>query len=282
MSHFICPVCNRELTLKGNTFKCINNHCYDKAKSGYVNLLMSHTKKDEIHGDDKIMLLARKNFLEKGYYKPLLDKMMAIIIKYINNNGVLLDAGCGEGWYTNNIHRELREQNYSVSVIGIDISKNAVDLLAKKNKEIESAVANTYKMPIRDESCDIIISVFAPFSAEGINRIMKRNAVFIRVYPLEKHLFSLKKLIYENVYLNELQDRNIEGLELIESHTVKDIIHLETNSDILNLFMMAPYYYKTSRSDQDKINKIDKLSTEIEFGIDVYKGCQGDGRLCEK
>jgi len=230
---------------------------------------MSNTKKEEIHGDDKIMLLARRNFLEKGYYKPLLDRILAIIVRYIKNNAVLLDAGCGEGWYTNNIHHELKRLNYNVSVIGIDISKIAVDLLAKKNKDIESAVASTFKIPIKSESCDIIISVFAPFCAEEISRILKRDAVFIRVYPLEKHLLTLKKLIYENVILNKLPDRNIEGLKLIESHTVKDIIHLETNSDILNLFMMTPYYYKTSKSDQDKINKIDRLSTEIEFGIDV-------------
>lgn len=271
MSHFICPVCNCELTLIGNTFKCVNNHCYDKAKSGYVNLFMSQTKKEEIHGDDRVMLLARRNFLEEGYYQPLLDRILAIIIKYIKNNDVLLDAGCGEGWYTNNIYRELKRQNYSVSVIGIDISKSAVDLLAKRNKEIESAVASTYNMPIKGESCDIIISVFAPFRAEEINRILKRNALFIRVYPLENHLLTFKRLIYENVILNKLPDSNIEGLKLIESHAVKGIIHLETNSDILNLFMMTPYYYKTSKCDQDKISEIDKMSTEIEFGIDAYR-----------
>lgn len=271
MSHFICPVCSCELILKGNTFNCRNNHCFDKAKSGYVNLLMSQTKKEEVHGDDKVMLLARRNFLERGYYQPLLNNILEIATKYIKHNDVLLDAGCGEGWYTNQLHQELKRQNYNVSVIGIDISKSAVDLLAKRNKEIESAVASTYKMPIKGESCDIIISVFAPFCTEEINRILKRNAVFIWVYPLENHLFSLKKLIYENVILNKLPDESIEGLKLIETHEVKDIIHLETNSDILNLFMMTPYYYKTSRSDQDKITKIDKINTEIEFGIDVYQ-----------
>lgn len=271
MSHFICPVCNRELILEGNTFHCVNNHCYDKAKSGYINLLMSQTKREKKHGDDKIMLLARRSFLEKGYYKPLLDNILTIIFKYVKNNDVLLDAGCGEGWYTNNIHRELKRQNYSVSVIGIDISKTAIDLLAKSNKEIELAVASVYKMPVKSESCNIIVSIFAPVCIEEVRRILKPGAVFIKVYPLEKHLLSLKKLIYENVILNKVQIEEIEGLELIESYTIKDIIHLETNSDILNLFKMTPYYYKTGRSDQDKVAVIDELSTEIEFGIDVYR-----------
>lgn len=271
VSYFICPVCDCELTLNGKTYQCINNHCYDKAKSGYVNLYLSQTKKEKVHGDDRAMLLARRNFLDKEYYKPLLDKILDIIIKFLKHDGVILDAGCGEGWYTDHICRELKRKNFNVSAIGIDISKNAVDLLAKRNKEIESAVASAYKMPIRSDSCDIVLSVFAPFCPEEIHRILKRGAVFIRVYPLEKHLFSLKKLIYEDVILNRLTDETIEGLDLFESHAVKDMIHLESNSDIVNLFMMTPYYYKTGRSDQEKITEIDRLSTEIEFGIDVYR-----------
>lgn len=270
MSHFICPVCNHELILQGNTLKCINNHCYDKAKSGYVNLLMSQAK-NRNHGDDKAMLLARRNFLEKGYYKPLLDKILEIILKYIKNNNVLLDAGCGEGWYTDNIQQELKKRNYNVSVIGIDISKNAVDLLAKRNKEVESAVASVFKMPVKSESCDVILSVFAPVCTEEVNRVLKPNGVLIRVYPLEKHLYSLKKLIYENVILNKLPDEKMDGLKLIETHAIKDIIHFETNGDILSLFMMTPYYYKTGKSDQEKLYRINKLSTETEFGIDVYR-----------
>lgn len=271
LSYFICPVCNCELSLNGKTYQCINHHCYDKAKSGYVNLFLSQAKKEKVHGDDKAMLLARRNFLDKGYYKPLLDKILDIIKRFQKNNGVILDAGCGEGWYTDHICQELKRQNLHATVIGIDISKSAVDLLAKRNKEIEAAVASAYNVPIISDSCDIILSVFAPFSAEEIHRILKRGAVFIRVYPLEKHLFSLKKLIYEDVILNRLTDEKLEGLELIESHTVKDMIHLESNSDILNLFMMTPYYYKTGKSDQEKISGIARLSTEIEFGIDVYQ-----------
>ena len=258
----------------------MNNHCFDKARSGYVNLFLSQAKKEKVHGDDKAMLLARRNFLEKGYYKPLLDKLLALIVKYIKNEEVLLDAGCGEGWYTDCLHRELKRLNYNVSVIGVDISKNAVDLLAKRNKEIEAAVASAYMMPIKSESCDVVLSVFAPICAEEFKRILKHNGVFIRVYPLERHLFTFKKLIYENVILNKLPDEKLEGLELAESHSVKDFIHLETNRDILNLFMMTPYYYKTSRNDQEKVEKIDAIKTEIEFGIDVYQKRQerqGDG-----
>lgn len=43
------------------------------------------------------------------------------------------------------------------------------------------------------------------------------------------------------------------------------------NEDIMNLFRMTPYYYKTGKADQDKLNGINSLETEIEFGIDLLK-----------
>ena len=39
----------------------------------------------------------------------------------------------------------------------------------------------------------------------------------------------------------------------------------------MNLFRMTPYYYKTGKSDQEKLYNIDCLETKIEFGIDLMK-----------
>ena len=66
MKGFCCPVCGKTLICKENSLVCENNHCFDKSKSGYVNLLLSQGKKG--HGDDKLMVQARQSFLDKGYY----------------------------------------------------------------------------------------------------------------------------------------------------------------------------------------------------------------------
>jgi 23S rRNA (guanine745-N1)-methyltransferase len=39
----------------------------------------------------------------------------------------------------------------------------------------------------------------------------------------------------------------------------------------MNLFRMTPYFYKTGRDDQQKIENLDYLETETEFGISVYR-----------
>ena len=73
MLNFCCPVCKEELKLDGRTYRCINNHCFDCAKQGYVNLLQSNKSKSKRHGDDKRMVAARTAFLSRGYYDPLIS-----------------------------------------------------------------------------------------------------------------------------------------------------------------------------------------------------------------
>ena len=37
MSILACPKCHEPLEIEGKTCKCINNHCYDIARQGYMN-----------------------------------------------------------------------------------------------------------------------------------------------------------------------------------------------------------------------------------------------------
>ena len=65
MAGFICPVCRKPLERTEKIYRCPDGHSYDISKSGYINLLMS--QKSGNHGDDKIMVHARRDFLEKGF-----------------------------------------------------------------------------------------------------------------------------------------------------------------------------------------------------------------------
>lgn len=271
MPHFICPVCNSELIQKETIYQCRNGHCYDRAKGGYVNLLMSQAQKGKRHGDDKAMTLARTRFLEAGHYQCLLDTLLAAVKLYAKDECVFLDMGCGEGFYSDKIYRALKADGKQVSLMGVDISKEALKAFSKRNTEGELAVASAFKLPIANQSCDIVLSVFAPFSRTEVQRILAPGGVFIKAYPLEKHLLSLKKLIYDRAYENKLPTKDLDGFVLKESYSVKDFIHLRSNEEIRDLFQMTPYFYKTGQSDQEKLLAVAQLDTEIEFGVDVYQ-----------
>ncbi len=261
MSHqtvFCCPVCKNILQETEKGFICENNHNFDKAKQGYVNLLMSN--KQGVHGDDKLMVNSRQQFLEKGYYEP----MRSAVNNILGKGNTVLDAGCGEGYYTS----IFAENN---SVYGIDVSKEALKKAARKCKSASFAVASIYDMPILNESLDAVINIFAPDSPEEYLRVLKKGGRLITVTPMENHLIELKNVVYDIPYKNKYVDPQKKGFEIIGSQEVKYEITLENNQDIISLFKMTPYYYNTSQKDIQKLDNIDTLKTKVEFLITEYR-----------
>jgi 23S rRNA (guanine745-N1)-methyltransferase len=273
MSHFICPICKKPLhrTPDSKSLCCADRHSFDMAKSGYVNLLMSQQPKAKRHGDDKLMVRSRQAFLDKGYYRPLLDALCDTIRRHARRGSRIFDAGCGECWYTASIHEYLLDHDLAPALFAADISKDALAAGAKRDRRLELAVASVFHLPVGDLSCDIVLSVFAPFCAEEFTRVLRKDGVIIRVIPLEKHLLSLKAAVYDSVYENKTEAQDFEGLVLIDRQEIRGTIHLENNEDILNVFSMTPYYYKTGAKDQEKLSRLTSLDTEIEFGILTYR-----------
>ncbi len=267
MSFFICPVCRNNLLSEEQSLKCNRGHNFDRAKSGYYNLLLSNVKN---HGDDRSMVSARSDFLDRGFYLPLLQQLSEIVKKHYKS-GIILDAGCGEGYYTQGLYQSLKRSEITADIIAVDISKIAIEKAAKRGGAKEYAVASVYDLPIRDSSAEIVLNVFAPFSTNEFKRILKKNGILIYVIPLEHHLFGLKKIVYEKPYVNVIKPYEADTFVILDVDDLKYRILLETNEDIRNLFMMTPYYYTTCETDQDKIKKADFLETEAEFRIITYK-----------
>ncbi|MBR6682006.1 MAG: methyltransferase domain-containing protein [Clostridia bacterium] len=256
---WVCPIC-REALCEGDTgFRCKNGHSFDKARQGYVNLLIS-SKGNKNHGDDKLMVKARKDFLDKGYYAPLREKVNEILGK----GNVVLDAGCGEGYYTS----LFAENN---DVYGIDVSKDAVKYASSRCKNAAFAVASLSDIPLPDESVDVIINIFAPDFPDEILRVLKPNGRLIVVSPLENHLIELKNAIYDNPYPNSPQSPERNGFVLKSEHSLKFSIDIDNNEDLTSLFKMTPYYYKTSQQDQMKLQSLENITTKIEFFIAEYE-----------
>ncbi len=270
MSVFVCPVCLKPLTNEGASLKCENRHCYDIAKQGYVNLLMSQKSSAKRHGDDKIMVASRRDFLDKGYYLCLRDALCDTAVRFAKEKVTALDAGCGEGWYTHAILEALEASGARVRMAGIDISKQALIYAAKRSKKIELAAAGVFNLPLAESSCDMIFNVFAPCASEEFSRVLSDNGVLIRAVPLENHLLAFKEHIYDKVYPNKVEALEVEGFRILEKREIRLTLQLDNNEDIMNLFKMTPYYYKTSTADQAKVAALTQLETQLEFGVLVY------------
>lgn len=264
---FICPVCKKKLYNEGGSLLCENGHCFDRAKSGYVNLFVGSKNAGGNHGDNKLMTQARRNFLNKGYYEPLKKLLVDTAAEFIKKESVILDCGCGEGYYTDAFETQLQNS----SVAAFDISKDELKVAAKRNRNIEYAVASSFSIPASDSSTDMLFEIFSPFCKEEFLRVLKPGGIMIMAIPLENHLFGLKAAVYDKPYKNIVSDFNIDGFNFIKNNELKYTITLDNTTDIENLFKMTPYYYKTGKTEQARLNTLQTVTTEIEFSVLVYK-----------
>lgn len=276
MSIIKCPVCGESLIKIEKTYKCKNKHSFDISSKGYTNLILANQSFSDSSGDDKEMVLSRKEFFELDKYKCLKYKLFEVIEKYLNKEKVsFLDIACGEGYYTNFLHENL-SKNHEIYTYGIDISRFAIHEANKEKRinamqNIEYFIANLSRLPFMSDSLDLLLNCFAPIDEKEFFRVLKNEGIYIRVLPGKEHLYGLKSILYENPYFNEKKEENIDGLVLEEEIEVEDDIELESSKDIVNLFKMTPYYYKTSKNVLTKLESTNHLKTKISFLIRVYR-----------
>lgn len=253
--NILCPVCNNILHKVDKTYKCDNKHNFDISKEGYINLNRSSSQNT---GDNPVMIKARKNFLEKGYYEFLLNKVNSLL----NEDDSLVDLACGEGYYTSRF--------ISKDKIGIDLSKSGLKIASKNDHKTIYLLNSIFHNPLEDKCADKVITIFAPVAKDEIKRILKDDGSFILVRPNDKHLFELKEVLYENPYLNDIEINEIEDMHIDQRIMIKDKATLD-NETLNDLFMMTPYFNTTSIKDKEKLKVIEQIQITFSFIVDVYK-----------
>ena len=271
MPTLTCPVCGGVLTKEDRSLRCSQRHSFDRAKQGYVNLLLSNKSSAKRHGDDKAMLLSRQAFLEKGYYTPLRDALCRQAVEYTTGAVDLLDIGCGEGWYTAGVKAALEQAGRACRACGLDISKDALIQAAKRKAELELVVGSVNALPIADASCTLLLNIFAPHDDREFLRVLSPGGIYLKVVPLQEHLMELKGAVYEHPYENPAPAYAPEGFRQLSFETLRYEITLDCPEDIQALFRMTPYYYKTGRRDQEKLAALTHLTTRIAFGVYVLR-----------
>lgn len=270
----ICPICKNNLEIKDKKYVCSNNHSFDISKYGHANLLLSNQKHSKLPGDNKEMVLSRKQFLEKNYYKGISRAVNELIFKLSEGkkNLNILDIGCGEGYYTSNLKTFLTSKNIGINLVGIDISKEAIISAAKSYKGINWLVASASNLPIADESLDFIICMFAKIIPEEDMRTLKKGGKLIIVSTGENHLLQLKEVVYENVrkeFYSPIEDLKI--FKYLETVNVNYSINIKENESIVNLFNMTPYRWRSPKDGVAKLFALNNLTTAVEVNIDIFE-----------
>jgi 23S rRNA (guanine745-N1)-methyltransferase len=267
-----CPICGESMSVrtdKGATLACAGprTHCYDFAASGYVNMCAPTQSGG---GDSKQAVRARSTFLDTGAYERVAQALADACDAHASRGGVLLDAGCGEGYYASFLAQK------GFSVIGADLSKFAVDAASKRLARdgygnFFFTTASVFDLPIKENSIDVVTNVFAPCAEKEFSRILKTDGILAVAWAGERHLWGLKQAIYKDTHINTQREDMPEYLEKTDEIRVRYDAHIESNENIMNLFAMTPYYWRTSVQDREKLAGLEQLDTEIDVMISIYR-----------
>lgn len=265
MNLLMCPVCQKQLALEDRTWRCENNHSYDVAKQGYVNLHVVQHKHSKNPGDTPESVQARRAFLSAGHYAPLQQAAVEKIRGLRIEN--LLDIGCGEGYYTDAMQREV------IQCAGVDIAKNAVQAAAKLNKGVTWVVGTGATLPVLDQSVDLCSSLFSPIPKEEILRVLKPKGYLMVVTPAPQHLYAMREALFEEVqahdprkFAHQLQD----AFDLAEEQVI-DAPMLLGQQDLKNLIAMTPYAYKAKPERRQALESQAEFALNAQFQMFIFQ-----------
>jgi 23S rRNA (guanine745-N1)-methyltransferase len=255
--HFICPLCRSGLVENSSGVACASGHHFDRAKEGYLNLLPVQHKNSLTPGDAKAQLVARRQFLNAGFFSGLLPALQALVPASTQR---LLDIGCGEGYFTHALANRLPKE---ASVYGIDIARDGVRMAAKAYGE-SYAVASAYALPLATASMEVITRIYAPSDASELKRVLQPGGRVIVVTPADEHLLGLRQQIYQVVRPHP-EPGLLEGFVVREQQRASFALNIPAGEFTASLLKMTPFAWKMDEQVQQQI-----IATGIQDAADFH------------
>lgn len=203
MTHLLrCPLCGGAFSRRDNSLVCEKRHTYDIARQGYVNFVPG--QKEMFY--KKELFESRAKVFEAGVYAPVVERLGEAINQYVTKeNPVLLDAGCGEGYYTKAVCPE-RE----MTRIGFDLSKDAVKLAAKGSKMAMFFAADLKNIPVQDHCAHVLLDIFTPANYAEFSRVLAPDGLVMKLAPRSGYLRELRALAGDRLRHQEYDSSDVE------------------------------------------------------------------------
>jgi 23S rRNA (guanine745-N1)-methyltransferase len=277
-----CPVCRNPLLNSSDGYQCSNNHTFDAAREGYVNVLLSHKKNSKEPGDGKEMILSRRRFLDLGLYDRISNGINEAVAGNLpepvsEHPFSILDAGCGEGFYLKRLKEFLMQRpaiRVPVEYYGVDISKFAVRQATQRDRTMDWFVASIIDLPFAQSSLDMVLNVFSPADFPEFSRVLKETGGLLIVSPGPRHLNGLREVIYPNAreHAPSTISEEAEQLFSLSSETrINYPLELTDSSAIMDLLAMTPYFWNIDLKTKAKVEALDRLALDVDVEIRTFK-----------
>lgn len=192
------PVDGTDLSAGDDQWRTIvsaSGHSYDVARQGYVTLVGGGGLR--YSGDDASMIDARETFLSGGHFAPFVESVTHHVEGVLDDANLSVDAhpgivevGAGTGYYLSHTLDTVENSRG----VGLDVSTAAAKRLAQAHPRVGAVVADAWsRLPLRDESIDAIMVVFAPRNAEEFARVLKPKGEVVVLTADAGHLAELRE-----------------------------------------------------------------------------------------
>ena len=269
-----CPLCETSFEFDNYSLKCKNNHAYDIARKGYVNLFNGQTKIIKTY--DKKLFSARQIISDGGLYNELCEKLCGII-NIIRPNSIL-DAGCGCG----NLTADIFENINKPLTLAVDLSKDGIDFAASNfcEKNLLWIVGNLNNLPVADNKIEVILNIMSPANYSEFVRVLKPGGILLKVLPDSDYLKELRHFIYQENDKNEYSNKDVlanlaDNINITEMISVKYTRKVSAEN-ISALFDMTPLTQNISEREKIKdelIKKNDFNDFEVTLAFKIAMCC---------
>ena len=89
--------------------------------------------------------------------------------------------------------------------------------------------------------------------------------------PGSRHLWGLKKLLYDKPYTNDEEPPDHPGFRVEEKLSLSREVVVRGQAAIAALFRMTPYYWKTSPQAAARLDGLDRLETTVAFDLYILR-----------
>lgn len=270
-----CPLCYESVTVEDlKSLKCINNHTFDFARQGYVNMLQKPVSTQ--YGDD-LFEARQKIITEADIYAPIHKKIAALIRGQINAQTLLFDAGSGEGSHLKSILDEINDEN--LKGIGLDISKEGVVMAAKNYDKSLWFVGDLANPPLKDQSCKFILNFLSPANYSEFKRILTEDGIIIKIIPGSHYLQEIRRQLFNNTAESEYENNDTVGLmkknvSIISEERVTYTKELDETA-LKNLIAMTPLGWHANQKQIESFACNGNREITVDMHIVIAKSNMG-------
>jgi len=244
-------------------------HCFDIARSGYINLLQPQDSRSRDPGDAAGAVAARRRLFDAGAGGALLETLAAQINDLdLPPRARTLDVGSGEGSLLGAL-----AARFDLDAAGVDLSARAVDLAARRHPDLLWLVANADRgLPCADGSLDLVLSITARRSPAECSRVLAPGGYLVVAVPAPDDLSELREAVLGSA------SREDRLAKLIEEHATHFVLVGQRESRERRIFsavqledLLVSTYRGGRAGRRERVKELGDLAVTLSHAIVVFK-----------